>query len=525
MKPTIANLAEAPGDWLDHFRREGYVGPVRMIDPKEGWSLLNHVRASKKKHTDAWEKNLATVDHMLHWHATRPHIIETMRHILGDDINLTRANFITRPPGEDHPWHSDSELDNRDGDSVIVWLGLDNTCEASAFQFISRSHLAGKSIQQLRHERAVPRDESSTDEVLGWAREHVADPEHVWPDITDGEALIVDGRLWHKTENNRQFGRLSAVIFHYAASHMKLRKRDYKNFDWPLKWLENEKAPVIAVSGTPQSEINEIVPPPHGTKPSERLSRVGMSLDQPLGDDPVNKWKPRHLFNGATSLIRQLNCHVSVLSPGHCPHPPHIHDRDEVLMVLDGKAEVVIAERPDDPQPRVESLTPGAVSFYPAGQHHTIRNDSTEPVTYLMLDWNNALTGSHSPLKTLIARPPATTVTKPENDFHTDFLFEGETAHVKKLHCHLTTLQPDAGYAAHRDPYDIAIVLLSGMIEVSEHVMEPQGVVFMAAGEPHGMWNIGTEPARYLVFEWHGTLGKRVINSLTNLGNRLRSRS
>ena len=252
-----------------------------------------------------------------------------------------------------------------------------------------------------------------------------------------------------------------------------------------------------------------------------------MSFDQPLGDDPVNKWKPRHLFDGSTSIMDKINCHVSVLSPGHCPHPPHIHDREEVLMILDGEADVVIADSPDDPKPRIETLKTGAVSFYPIGQYHTIRNNSAEPVTYLMIDWNTAPTGSDSPLKSLVARPSAMDQIDSTDKFHTERLFEGETACVRKLHCHLSTLQPESGYAAHRDPYDVAIVGLSGAIEITGtgHIIEPQGVVFLAAGEKHGMWNIGTDPARYLVFEWHGSLRHRVAASLRSLGDRLRLRS
>jgi hypothetical protein len=72
------------------------------------------------------------------------------------------------------------------------------------------------------------------------------------------------------------------------------------------------------------------------------------------------------------------------------------------------------------------------------------------------------------------------------------------------LHCHLTTLEPGAGYEEHVDPYDVAIVLLEGEIQVLGAKAGPQCVVFCAAGEPHGMFNSGESVARYLVFEFHG---------------------
>jgi len=43
------------------------------------------------------------------------------------------------------------------------------------------------------------------------------------------------------------------------------------------------------------------------------------------------------------------------------------------LVVLDGEAEVLIANAPDDPAPRVERLRRGDFAYYPSFQHHTIR--------------------------------------------------------------------------------------------------------------------------------------------------------
>ena len=82
-------------------------------------------------------------------------------------------------------------------------------------------------------------------------------------------------------------------------------------------------------------------------------------------------------------------------------------------------------------------------------------------------------------------------------------LFQQATDQVPKLHAHLTTLQPGGGYEAHADPYDVAIILLSGEVETVGERVRPLGVIYYSAGEPHGMRNVGAVPATYLVFEFH----------------------
>ena len=68
-----------------------------------------------------------------------------------------------------------------------------------------------------------------------------------------------------------------------------------------------------------------------------------------------------------------MGCHVSVLSPGRCPHPPHSHVEEELLIILDGEANVEIASSAVDPSPRVEALTPRTIQLLSgvATPHHS----------------------------------------------------------------------------------------------------------------------------------------------------------
>ena len=81
------------------------------------------------------------------------------------------------------------------------------------------------------------------------------------------------------------------------------------------------------------------------------------------------KWRPYPLFSGQTRMHDDMACHYSLLSPGHSPHPPHTHVEEEILIVLKGEADILIADGPQPDGARVERLRPARSS--------TIRPTST----------------------------------------------------------------------------------------------------------------------------------------------------
>jgi uncharacterized cupin superfamily protein len=207
-----------------------------------------------------------------------------------------------------------------------------------------------------------------------------------------------------------------------------------------------------------------------------------------------------------------MNTHVSVLSPGHSPHSPHAHREEEILIVLDGEAELVIARNESGIDARRERLGAGSFVYYPAFQFHTIRNATATPITYLMFKWSGPPRETEAPLETTISRTED--IRQIGNaPFATQLVFEGPTHYLTKLHVHLTELQPDAGYAAHADTHDVAIVLLSGSVETMGRRIERHGVVCFPACEMHDMKNPGSATARYLVFEFHGSLSGEITAS------------
>jgi len=223
----------------------------------------------------------------------------------------------------------------------------------------------------------------------------------------------------------------------------------------------------------------------------------------PLAEDPVEKWRPYPLFSGPTPAHDQMACHVSILSPGHSPHLPHEHVEEELLIILDGEADILIADGPRTEGAHVERLHAGSFVYYPAHQYHTIRNCPAAPVTYLMFKWRAEPAQTGRPLTTTFHHAERAPAASRSEGFAPRLLFEHPTAYLTKLHAHLTDLKPGAGYPPHADPYDVGIVVLSGRVETLGQVVESCGLIYYSAGELHGMKNVGDTTAQYLVFEFH----------------------
>jgi mannose-6-phosphate isomerase-like protein (cupin superfamily) len=229
------------------------------------------------------------------------------------------------------------------------------------------------------------------------------------------------------------------------------------------------------------------------------------ALHIPLPPAEQSGWKAYPQFRGRTRNRIDLSCHVSVLTRGSCPHPPHRHDEEEILLLLAGEADLVLPERDVAAADRRLRLTPGQFVYYPAGYPHSLESVGAEPANYMMFKWSSRRAGSPGLLE--FGDFQITPVEKRKlarNGFHSRLLFEGSTRHLRKLHCHATTLEPGGGYAEHVDAHDVAIVMLAGEGESLGQRFRPHDVVYYAAGEPHGMYNPGTVDAHYVVFEFHG---------------------
>ena len=470
------------------------------MDAAEAHRVAAMLVASPPMSVD-WPKGAAVSSRMLLDLALQPAIIDPVVEILGSDVVLWGASVVTSPPGHVHPYHVDIETSHPDARTVSVWIGLENTTRDSSLSLTARSHRFGVPIQQVARDKQRRRGEYGEGEILAWATERDPGASIVTLDISDGEAIWFDGHLWHGSHNTTGHLR-RALLLQYASAATPIRIPDFSSFDWPFRFFDAPRPPCIVVAGESGEDVNRIVPGPFPQRGTDfAMTTWAKHLELPLPQDPSG-FRPHPLFRGVTANLSALGCHVSTLVPGVSPHEPHLHDEEEILIMLAGEAEVLFD---DAAGRRTRRVTPGVLTYYPAGRAHTIRALGDEPAQYLMFKWTGP---SREVAGRLDAAAHVFTNLQPGNDggFRSAVLFEGATTYLAKLHCHLTVLDPGGGYAQHVDAHDLAIVLLEGTVTTVGITISAPAVIFSSGGIPHGMQSAADSPARYLVLEFHGNV-------------------
>lgn len=486
--------------------RLGFAEPVRLFSPDEGRRLLSLLRSDPPELHD-WDKDGAVSSRAFYEIAVHPAITQVVEQRLGPDALLWGASVHDRPPGATHPWHSDIESVQAGDGTLAVWIGIENSTGGRALRFVSGSHRFEMPFQEAAARHGVRRGEATDADVAAWARECGAPTSVVVSEVGEGEAVFFDGRLWHGTVNESDQPR-SALLLQYVSADRPIRMPDLTKLEWPYEVLDEPApacVPIFPDRARPSPVNRTVGPPPRREGGAPPLAPVARSMGLPAETDPWTGWKPYHLFDGATPNIENLSCHYSVLGAGRCPHPPHEHDDEELLLVLDGECEIVVVDADD-----VESTHTagrGHLSYYPTGARHTLRASPHTDVTYLMFKWTGRRAVPGELLEPHVIhygdRFPESIDGDP-SVFIPELVFEGGTRYLDHLHCHTTYLGPGAGYAEHRDDHDVAIVLLDGTIEVLGQTLGKDSIVFVPAGRLHGMRNPGPDRARYLVIEFHG---------------------
>jgi quercetin dioxygenase-like cupin family protein len=516
--------------FVSDFHQFGFSKPIPLLSADECAAVEHHLTRPDRPRPLSWFKGHAVTNPVVHDVAARPEIIALLRPLLGDDIVLWGAGLIRRAQNTRQVWHSDMETSKPDSRAMSVWIGLRNASPLSGLRFVAGSHHFGRVTQEVMAELDVDRFTLSDERMQEIAQ--TMDPAaHVaGAGCGNGEMVLFDGRIWHAGYNDGTTGTRYALLLQYAAADNPIPMPADTDYTWPWKTKDTPRVPTILVSGSARRSANRIVPAP--MRPSSEgpsmITTVANSVALPLAEDAVKRWRAYPQFHGRTAALNIMACHISVLSAGHRPHPPHSHPEEELLVLLDGDVEVELADDPSGAGGSRHPMKPGMFSYYPATQHHTIHNIGAGPATYLMLKWRGGFVDSETPLAARIFEHEPAVVPAQPKPVAQKVLFEQATHSLNKLHAHLTTLQPGAGYEPHADPYDVAIVLLSGEIETVGQRVHPVGVIYYSAGQLHGIKNVGTTPATYLVFEFHSPLvgldGHKAQSHRKSLAQRLRRR-
>lgn len=251
-------------------------------------------------------------------------------------------------------------------------------------------------------------------------------------------------------------------------------------------------------------------------------SRVySINLPLQLKDE---EWRSLNIFKGITKNLLDISCHASVLLPGHSPHAPHTHKGEELLIILSGNIDIILPDKLSHENNQCVHLKKGQFTHYPYGLFHTIQATGKVPANYLIFKWQTVFKGSDPELffSCFDVEDPGEQLI-PKDGLYSRPVFEGSTRCLQKLHCHISILQPGAGYKPHSDTYDVSILVLEGELETLGRRAKPHDVIFYAAGEHHGMYNPGTAAARYIVFEFHvyNKTFKRVFNAFVDIFTRV----
>jgi hypothetical protein len=100
------------------------------------------------------------------------------------------------------------------------------------------------------------------------------------------------------------------------------------------------------------------------------------------------KYRLHGIFDGSTPNLVMLDCHYSVLGEGQPPHPPHVHDEEEVIIPLVGEVDIIRAAAADSTVTRDERISFGRLVYHSSRLPHTIRAVGPGPSGYLVLRWS-----------------------------------------------------------------------------------------------------------------------------------------
>jgi (S)-ureidoglycine aminohydrolase len=88
----------------------------------------------------------------------------------------------------------------------------------------------------------------------------------------------------------------------------------------------------------------------------------------------------RQYFNRPTGTLKKLDIHVTTLNAGLKSHDPHTHRAEEIILMIDGNAEMQIDKL-------FKKTTTGDLIYIESNVPHAIRNDDSKACMYYAIQW------------------------------------------------------------------------------------------------------------------------------------------
>ena len=212
----------------------------------------------------------------------------------------------------------------------------------------------------------------------------------------------------------------------------------------------------------------------------------------------------RQILEGKTFALSYFEIHASTLEPGKAPHPPHVHDDyEELIIVKEGEVKITIAGKS-------KILGPGSIAFAMPGDEHGIENAGNTQATYFILKYKGK-----TPMNMERAKQAGGSFMLDWNELTTrntgkgyrrDF-FNKATSQLNQFEMHTTALNADSvSHAPHTHVQEEIILILRGTVEMyingNLHKGAAGDLYFISSNVPHALKNIGKEQCEYFAFQW-----------------------
>jgi quercetin dioxygenase-like cupin family protein len=116
----------------------------------------------------------------------------------------------------------------------------------------------------------------------------------------------------------------------------------------------------------------------------QQLATVETMTSKAYPDDRIpykgdDRKKGRQFFLAATHGGFKIECHETVLGPGLETHPPHRHEHEEIMIVVEGTVEANM----DGVK---QTVPPGSVVVFGSNLMHNARNAGSTPSRYYIVE-------------------------------------------------------------------------------------------------------------------------------------------
>lgn len=141
---------------------------------------------------------------------------------------------------------------------------------------------------------------------------------------------------------------------------------------------------VVSNAGNDEAWLYQMLFHNSGGADEERARNAGPSFVMNWNDmvvKPTAKGSTRQLFDRQTAMLNRFDIHVTQLNAGFKSHEPHTHKNEEIILMLDGNAEMQIGT---DHQ----KANGGDVVFMGSEVLHNLTNVGTVPCLYFAIQWN-----------------------------------------------------------------------------------------------------------------------------------------